>query len=46
MKFAKEHLTRVMKMDFSKPTQKMRDMASQANIDLKDLKVIEEFKII
>lgn len=46
MKFAKEHLIRVMNMDFSRPTQKMKDMASKANIDLKDKKVIEEFKII
>ena len=27
MKFAKEHLIRVMNMDFSRPTQKMKDMA-------------------
>lgn len=46
MKFAKEHLIRVMNMDFSRPTQKMRDMAEQANINLADPKVIEEFKII
>lgn len=46
MKFAREHLIRVMNMDFGKPTQKMRDMATQAGIDLKDPKVIEEFKII
>ena len=46
MKFAKEHLIRVMNLDFSKPTQKMKDMAKNANIDLKDPKIIEEFKII
>ena len=46
MKFAKEHLIRVMNLDFSKPTQKMKTLASSANIDLKDPKVIEEFKII
>ena len=46
MKFAKEHLIRVMNMDFERPTQKMIDMAEQANIDLKDPKVIEEFKMI
>ena len=34
MKFAKEHLIRVMNMDFTRPTQKMRDMAKQANINL------------
>ena len=27
MKYAKEHLIRVMNMDFSKPTKKLRDMA-------------------
>ena len=46
MKFAREHLIRVMNMDFGRPTQKMLDMAEKANIDLKDPKVIEEFKII
>jgi len=46
MKFAKEHLIRVMNMDFEKPTKKMREMAEKANIDLKDPKVHEEFKII
>ena len=46
MKFAKEHLIRVMNMDFNRPTQKMKDIAEQANIDLKDPKVLEEFKVI
>mmetsp|Transcript_22342 Transcript_22342/g.27450 ORF Transcript_22342/g.27450 Transcript_22342/m.27450 type:complete len:93 (-) Transcript_22342:1250-1528(-) len=46
MKFAKEHLIRVMNMDFNRPTQKMLDMAEQANINLQDPKVLEEFKII
>lgn len=46
MKFAKEHLIRVMNMDFSRPTEKMKEMAEQAKIDLKDPKVLEEFKII
>lgn len=46
MKFAKEHLIRVMNMDFSQPTQKMLDMALHAKIDLGDPKVLEEFKII
>ena len=35
-----------MNMDFGRPTKKMRDMAEQACIDLRDPKVIEEFKII
>ena len=46
MKFAKEHLTLVMNLDFTRPTQKMKDMAENAGIDLKDPKIIEEFKII
>ena len=46
MKFAREHLIRVMNMDFDRPTQKMKDIAEQANIDLKDPKVLEEFKVI
>ena len=46
MKFAKEHLIRVMNLDFTKPTEKMKTMAENANIDLKDPKIIEEFKII
>ena len=36
MKYAKEHLIRVMNMDFNRPTQKMKEMAEQAKIDLKD----------
>ena len=35
-----------MNMDFNKPTQKLRDIAEQGNIDLKDPNVIEEFKVI
>ena len=46
MKFAREHLIRVMNMDFDRPTQKMKDIAEQANINLKDPKVLEEFKVI
>ena len=46
MKFAKEHLLRVMNMDFDKPTQKLRKMAKETNINLKDPKVIAEFKVI
>lgn len=44
--FAKEHLFHVMNLDFSRPTQKLRDMAIKNNIDLKDTTVIEEFKRI
>lgn len=46
MKFAKEHLIRVMNLDFTRPTEKMKIMAEEANIDLKDPKIIEEFKMI
>ena len=46
MKFAREHLLRVMNMDFDKPTQKLKKMAKGANINLKDPKVIAEFKVI
>lgn len=46
MKFAKEHLLRVMNMDFDKPTKKLKKMAEGANIDLNDPKVIAEFKVI
>ena len=46
IKFAKQHLIRVMNMDFTRPTQKMLNMASKSNINLQDPKVIEEFKII
>lgn len=35
-KFAKEHLIHVMNLDFSRPTQKMRDVAVKNNIDLRD----------
>ena len=46
IKFAMQHLIRVMNMDFSRPTQKMLTMASKSNINLQDPKVIDEFKII
>lgn len=46
IKFAKQHLIRVMNMDFTRPTQKMLNMASKSKINLHDPKVIEEFKII
>ena len=46
IKFAKQHLIRVMNMDFTRPTQKMLNMASNSKINLHDPKVIDEFKII
>lgn len=45
-KFAKEHLKHVMNLDFSRPTQKMKDIALKNNIDLRDPQVIEEFRKI
>ena len=44
--FAKEHLYHVMNLDFSRPTQKLKDMAVKNHIDLRDQTVIEEFKRI
>ena len=35
-----------MNMDFNRPTQKIRDMAEQANIDLKDERVMDELKYV
>ena len=46
MKFAQQHLLQVMNLDFEKPTQKMIVMAKEANIDLKDSRVLLEFKLI
>ena len=39
-KYAKEHLKLVMNMDFTKPTQKMIEMAERNNINLDDPKII------
>jgi hypothetical protein len=46
MKFAQQHLVQVMNLDFNKPTPKMQNMAKEANIDLKDSRVLLEFKLI
>lgn len=35
-----------MNLDFSKPTAKLREMARQNNIDIRDPNVIEEFRRI
>ena len=35
-----------MNLDFTRPTQKMKDLAAKHNIDLKDPSVIAEFKKI
>lgn len=44
--YAKEHLKHVMNLDFSRPTDKMKILAKEHNIDLNDQGVIEEFKKI
>lgn len=44
--YAKEHLLHVMNLDFSKPTEKMRKIAKEHHIDLKDPSIISEFKKI
>lgn len=46
LKFAKEHMVRVLNMDFERPTTKLRKLAKESNIDLKDPNVLAEFKII
>ena len=46
LKFAKEHMVRVLNMDFTKPTDKLKKMAKESKIDLKDPNVLEEFKVI
>lgn len=46
MKFARIHLIKVLNLDFSKPTKKLKQMAESSNIDLSDPIVIEEFKLI
>lgn len=45
-KYAKEHLRLVMNLDFTKPTAKMLDFADQNKINLRDPRIIEEFKKI
>jgi hypothetical protein len=45
-KYAKMHLMLVMNLDFSKPTEKMREMARKNNIDCDNPQVLEEFKRI
>ena len=46
MKLAQKNLQLVMNLDFDKPSQKMIDMAKEANIDLKDETIMQEFKLI
>lgn len=46
MKFAQKHLLLVMNLDFDKPSKKMLNMAKEANINLKDEKMLSEFKLV
>jgi hypothetical protein len=46
IKFAKSHLVMVLSMDFAKPTAAMKKTARESSIDLKDERVIDEFKAI
>ena len=45
-KYAKEHLRLVMNLDFTKPSQKLKDMAKENKIDLTNPSVLNEFKKI
>jgi len=45
-KYAKEHLRMVVNLDFTKPTEKMRELARKNNIKCDDPKVLAEFKKI
>jgi hypothetical protein len=44
--YAREHLRLVMNLDFTKPTEKMLEMAKKNNINCNDPAVIAEFKKI
>lgn len=44
--YAKEHLLHVMNLDFSRPTEKMKKIAKEHYINLRDPTVISEFKKI
>ncbi len=46
MKYAQQHLLQVMNLDFNRPTPKMKALADEANIDLRDSRVLLEFKLI
>jgi hypothetical protein len=46
MKFAQLHLLQVMNFDFDRPQQKLLEMAKTSNINLKDERILEEFKTI
>ena len=46
LKYEKKHLILVMNLDFNKPMEKLKTMASESGIDLKDSRVLLEFQLI
>lgn len=46
MKFAQKHLNLVMNLNFDRPSPKMLEMAKEANVDLKDEAMVQEFKLV
>lgn len=46
IKFEQKHLILVMNLDFDRPMDKLKKMASESNIDLKDTRVLLEFRLI
>lgn len=46
MKFAQKNIYLVMNLDFDKPSARMIQMAREANVDLKDKKMLQEFKSV
>lgn len=46
MKFAQKHLHLVMNLDFNRPSPKMLELAKEANIDLKNEQMVQEFKLV
>lgn len=46
MKFSKEHLNLVLNLDFNRPSEKMTELAIAAGVDLKDGRMLQEFKLV
>lgn len=46
MKFAQKNIYLVMNLDFDKPSARMIEMAKEANVDLKDKRMLQEFKSV
>jgi hypothetical protein len=45
-KFQREHLIMVMNLDFTKPTDKMIQIAEKTKINLEDERILDEFRFI